>query len=136
MKAYHVVGQAPMYTNTFLLISEAGHGVVIDPAAAAADYGHRLGGLRRGEVFVQDLFVVDVGQLERELPGLEERAHLDLFVGGGAALFALGQRGKDEAVIKKRLDACEHRVTLLMVKIWIPFQYSTFRPLCRAVKKL
>ena len=33
MKAYHVVGQAPMYTNTFLLISEAGHGVVIDPAA-------------------------------------------------------------------------------------------------------
>ena len=98
--------------------------------------GHRLGGLRRGEVFVQDLFVVDVGQLERELPGLEERAHLDLFVGGGAALFALGQCGKDEAVIKKRLDACEHGVTLLMMKIWIPFQYSTFRPLCRAVKKL
>ena len=42
MKAYHVVGQAPMYTNTFLLISEAGHGVVIDPAAAAADYGQLL----------------------------------------------------------------------------------------------
>ena len=42
MKAYHVVGQAPMYTNTFLLISEAGHGVVIDQAAAAADYGQLL----------------------------------------------------------------------------------------------
>ena len=42
MKAYHVVGQAPMYTNTFLLISEAGHGVVIDPAAAAADYSQLL----------------------------------------------------------------------------------------------
>ena len=42
MKAYHVVGQAPMYTNTFLLISDAGHGVVIDPAAAAADYGQLL----------------------------------------------------------------------------------------------
>ena len=38
MKAYHVVGQAPMYTNTFLLISEGGCGAVIDPAAAAADY--------------------------------------------------------------------------------------------------
>ncbi len=38
MKAYHVVGQAPMYTNTFLLISDAGHGVVIDPAGAASDY--------------------------------------------------------------------------------------------------
>ena len=70
--------------------------------------GHRLGGLRRGEVFVQDLFVVDVGQLERELPGLEERAHLDLFVGGGAALFALGQRGKDEAVIKTLAAANEN----------------------------
>ena len=42
MKAYHVVGQAPMYTNTFLLISDAGHGVVIDPAGAAADYNKIL----------------------------------------------------------------------------------------------
>ena len=42
MKAYHVVGQAPMYTNTFLLISDAGHGVVIDPAAAASDYNEIL----------------------------------------------------------------------------------------------
>lgn len=38
MKAYHVVGQAPMYTNTFLLISAGGHAAVIDPAGAAADY--------------------------------------------------------------------------------------------------
>ena len=42
MKAYHVVGQAPMYTNTFLLISEGGCGAVIDPAAAAADYNRLL----------------------------------------------------------------------------------------------
>ena len=42
MKAYHVVGQAPMYTNTFLLISDAGHGVVIDPAGAAEDYNKIL----------------------------------------------------------------------------------------------
>lgn len=42
MKGYHVVGQAPMYTNTFLLISDAGHGVVIDPAGAAADYNKIL----------------------------------------------------------------------------------------------
>ena len=38
MKAYHVVGQAPMYTNTFLLISAGGHAAVIDPAGAADDY--------------------------------------------------------------------------------------------------
>ena len=42
MKAYHVVGQAPMYTNTFLLISDAGHAAVIDPAAAADDYNELL----------------------------------------------------------------------------------------------
>ena len=42
MKAYHVVGQAPMYTNTFLLILDAGHGVVIDPAAAASAYNDIL----------------------------------------------------------------------------------------------
>lgn len=42
MKAYHVVGEAPMYTNTFLLVSDAGHAVVIDPAAAAEDYNKLL----------------------------------------------------------------------------------------------
>ncbi len=42
MQAFHVVGEAPMYTNTFLLISDAGHGVVIDPAAGAAEYNKLL----------------------------------------------------------------------------------------------
>ena len=42
MKAYHVVGEAPMYTNTFLLISDAGHAAVIDPAAAPEDYNAEL----------------------------------------------------------------------------------------------
>lgn len=35
MKAFHLTGPAPYYTNSFLLISEAGHGVIIDPAPAA-----------------------------------------------------------------------------------------------------
>ena len=34
MKAFHLLGAAPLYTNSFVLISEAGHAVVIDPAAA------------------------------------------------------------------------------------------------------
>ena len=42
MKAYHVVGEAPMYTNTFLLISDSGRAAVIDPAAAAEDYNALL----------------------------------------------------------------------------------------------
>ena len=31
MKAFHLVGPAPFYTNSFLLISDAGNAVVIDP---------------------------------------------------------------------------------------------------------
>lgn len=38
MQAYHIVGPAPLCTNTFLLISDAGRAVVIDPAADAAAY--------------------------------------------------------------------------------------------------
>ena len=38
MQAFHVLGPAPLYTNTFVLISEAGRGVVIDPAAPAGQY--------------------------------------------------------------------------------------------------
>ena len=36
MQAFHIPGAAPLYTNTFLLISDAGHAVVIDPAAETA----------------------------------------------------------------------------------------------------
>lgn len=42
MQAFHIIGAAPLYTNTFLLISDAGHAVVIDPAADAAEYDRIL----------------------------------------------------------------------------------------------
>ena len=38
MKAFHLVGPAPFYTNSFLLISDAGHAVIIDPAADVQNY--------------------------------------------------------------------------------------------------
>ena len=38
MQAFHIPGAAPLYTNTFLLISDAGHAVVIYPAADAQTY--------------------------------------------------------------------------------------------------
>lgn len=38
MKAMHIPGPAPLYTNTFLLVTEAGHGIVIDAAASAQVY--------------------------------------------------------------------------------------------------
>ena len=33
MLGFHIPAAPPLYTNTFLLISDAGHAVVIDPAA-------------------------------------------------------------------------------------------------------
>ena len=38
MKAFHLLGAAPLYTNSLVLISEAGHAVVIDPAAEVQEY--------------------------------------------------------------------------------------------------
>ncbi len=38
MQAFHIPAAAPLYTNTFLLISDAGHAVIVDPAAEAEQY--------------------------------------------------------------------------------------------------
>ena len=38
MKAFHLLGAALFYTNSFVLISDAGHAVVIDPAAEVQEY--------------------------------------------------------------------------------------------------
>ena len=38
MLGFHIPAAPPLYTNTFLLISDAGHAVVIDPAADAQTY--------------------------------------------------------------------------------------------------
>ena len=38
MKTFHLNGPEPLFTNSFLLITEAGHAVIIDPAAEAAQY--------------------------------------------------------------------------------------------------
>ena len=38
MKAFHLLGAASFYTNSFVLITDAGHAVVIDPAAEVQEY--------------------------------------------------------------------------------------------------
>lgn len=42
MQAFHIPADAPLYTNTFLLISDAGHAVIVDPAADAQEYENLL----------------------------------------------------------------------------------------------
>ena len=38
MQAFHLLGPVPFYTNSFLLISDAGNAVIIDPAAEVQEY--------------------------------------------------------------------------------------------------
>ena len=38
MQAFHLLGSAPFYTNSFLLLTKAGHAVIIDPAAEVQEY--------------------------------------------------------------------------------------------------
>lgn len=42
MKAFHIVGPAPLCTNSFLLVTDAGHAVAIDPAADVSLYEQAL----------------------------------------------------------------------------------------------
>lgn len=42
MKLIHIQGPSPLFTNTFLVITAAGHAIAIDPAAAAARYTDAL----------------------------------------------------------------------------------------------
>lgn len=42
MKLIHILGPAMLYTNTFLLITQAGHGIAIDPAADPQAYLDKL----------------------------------------------------------------------------------------------
>lgn len=53
MQAYHVVGTPPMYTNTFLLISDAGSAVIIDPAAEVQQYDKLI---RENNARLTDIF--------------------------------------------------------------------------------
>ncbi|MEE0710188.1 MAG: MBL fold metallo-hydrolase [Gemmiger sp.] len=38
MKIQHIPGVAPLYTNTFLILTDAGHGIIVDAAAAPQTY--------------------------------------------------------------------------------------------------
>lgn len=42
MEVFHIIGPAPLHTNTFLLIGNHNHALVIDPAAMPAQYSQIL----------------------------------------------------------------------------------------------
>ena len=60
MKLIHIHGVWPLYTNTFLLITAAGHAVVVDPAAEAETY---LAQLKENNATLTDIFPVSYTHL-------------------------------------------------------------------------
>ena len=54
MKLIHIHGVWPLYTNTFLLITAAGHAVAVDPAAEAETY---LAQLKENNATLTDIFL-------------------------------------------------------------------------------
>ena len=42
MNLIHITASAPLFTNTFLILTRADHGIVIDPAADASVYLRRI----------------------------------------------------------------------------------------------
>ncbi len=42
MKIQHIPGLPPLYTNTFLIVTDAGHGILVDAAAAPRTYLNAL----------------------------------------------------------------------------------------------
>lgn len=96
--------------------AETGHVIVVFGGVQNAlaegvlqQSGNGLGCFRRREVFMQHLFVIDIGQLEGEFPALQEWTDLHFFVGSSAGLFELGQGGEHKTLVKKRLKPGEHK---------------------------
>ena len=97
MQAFHLVGPAPLFTNTFLLIGSAGHAVAVDPAAAPERY---LGLMEEHGATLTDIFLTHghydhIGAVEvlREKTGA--RVHLAAEDRLGTQLFPLTEADAD-----------------------------------------
>ena len=91
MKALHVLGPAPLYTNTFLLLWENGHAVAVDPAASAEQY---LDLLQKNKAELTDILLTHghydhVGAVEELKRRTGARIHLSKEDMGGSRLFPL-----------------------------------------------
>ena len=86
MKLIHIHGVWPLYTNTFLLITAAGHAVVVDPAAEAETY---LAQLKENNATLTDIFLTHghydhVGSVTTLKKATGAKVHMDLADAKGA----------------------------------------------------
>lgn len=97
MQAFHLVGPAPLFTNTFLLIGDAGHAVAIDPAAAPERYLQLLEqhGAQLTEILLTHGHYDHVGAVEALRAKTGARVHLAAEDRSGSQLFPLTEADAD-----------------------------------------
>ena len=91
MKLIHIHGVWPLYTNTFLLITAAGHAVVVDPAAEAETY---LAQLKENNATLTDIFLTHghydhVGSVVALKKATGAKVHMDLADAKGDQMYPL-----------------------------------------------
>ena len=91
MKLIHIHGVWPLYTNTFLLITAAGHAVVVDPAAEAETY---LAQLKENNATLTDIFLTHghydhVGSVAALKKAIGAKVHMDLADAKGDQMYPL-----------------------------------------------
>ena len=91
MKLIHIHGVWPLYTNTFLLITTAGHAVVVDPAAEAETY---LAQLKENNATLTDIFLTHghydhVGSVAALKKATGAKVHMDLADAKGDQMYPL-----------------------------------------------
>ena len=91
MKLIHIHGVWPLYTNTFLLITAAGHAVVVDPAAEAETY---LAQLKENNATLTDIFLTHghydhVGSVAALKKATGAKVHMDLADAKGDQMYPL-----------------------------------------------
>lgn len=91
MKLIHIHGVWPLYTNTFLLITAAGHAVVVDPAAEAETY---LAQLKENNATLTEIFLTHghydhVGSVAALKKATGAKVHMDLADAKGDQMYPL-----------------------------------------------
>ena len=91
MKLIHIHGVWPLYTNTFLLITAAGHAVVVDPAAEAETY---LAQLKENNATLTDIFLTHghydhAGSVAALKKATGAKVHMDLADAKGDQMYPL-----------------------------------------------
>lgn len=91
MKLIHIHGVWPLYTNTFLLITAAGHAAVVDPAAEAETY---LAQLKENNAELTDIFLTHghydhVGSVAALKKATGAKVHMSLADARGDQMYPL-----------------------------------------------